>query len=546
MGDLIENSSASANINRDVSHKNYQMKKSQNDWKIDLYSEFISWKEESQRQFSNIIDSHSNIIDTHSSSIEKTINELLADVGDLQAQLSVITKERNDLLKTVKNLRGDVKQVNENLSFTQTHSEPEDYYDQSTEVYISEEEVSEVKEEDTERTRFSTEPDNQVDHIDNANVAVSTVRKHQEYPTNDDNHFNYSVFNQMADDYVQNAVRDEEVTRDNSDGGERQEKTVMRVESKFSSLKSNCIKRITNWPVNLFYLEECICPECKVTFSTHANLRIHLKNVHSQNETSQRVRSEELWGQGDLIKRSEVELKQDIKIYDNQLTTQRNNPEGNEKLIAHTNAVKDKEVKKEECGHTASDQRALMSRSHNNMGGGKFKCEQCPYQTAYQKDLTRHLKGVHEKIKKVKSHVCRDCNYTASENSKLRAHINAVHENFKKFNCEQCAYTAAYKGALRIHIKGVHDNMRMKCEHCPYETSNTSNLNKHIRGVHEKIKNHACKVCGYAALLRGDLKKHIAAVHEGIRKHVCGECTFASSEKSSLRKHKETMHNNYQ
>ena len=130
MGDLSGNSSLSAGINRGISHKNYQMSKSQNDWQSDLHSELITWKEEAQRQFSNIIDSNSNIIDIHSSNIYKTINELLADVGDLQAQLSVVTEERNDLLETVKNLSGEIEQLNTKLSCTQTRSEPEDYCDQ--------------------------------------------------------------------------------------------------------------------------------------------------------------------------------------------------------------------------------------------------------------------------------------------------------------------------------------------------------------------------------------------------------------------------------
>ena len=61
----------------------------------DLLQQLSSWREESNRQFSNIIDSHT-------SSINKGINDLSEEVCDLRTKLSVITQERNNLLQNVK------------------------------------------------------------------------------------------------------------------------------------------------------------------------------------------------------------------------------------------------------------------------------------------------------------------------------------------------------------------------------------------------------------------------------------------------------------
>ena len=62
----------------------------------------IVWREESHREFSNVLQ-------FHSSSINKGISNLVEEVNDLQVKLSVITKERNDLLETVHNLSDDIR-----------------------------------------------------------------------------------------------------------------------------------------------------------------------------------------------------------------------------------------------------------------------------------------------------------------------------------------------------------------------------------------------------------------------------------------------------
>lgn len=75
----------------------------------DFFSKLNSWMEESQRQFSNLVNSHS----TH---ITKGFNELDAEVGQLHAELSAIKKERAVLLETVSHLNSEIRQQKDNLS----------------------------------------------------------------------------------------------------------------------------------------------------------------------------------------------------------------------------------------------------------------------------------------------------------------------------------------------------------------------------------------------------------------------------------------------
>ena len=83
----------SSDSNRDAWLKLKKMSKSQKDCQgevMDLFQKLASWKEESQRQFSNIMN-------FHSTSITNGISGLVGEFFDLKAQLSVTTKERDDL-----------------------------------------------------------------------------------------------------------------------------------------------------------------------------------------------------------------------------------------------------------------------------------------------------------------------------------------------------------------------------------------------------------------------------------------------------------------
>ena len=54
------------------------------------------WREESHKDFSNIIQ-------FHSTNINEGINDLVQEVSNLKFNLSMITRERNDLIETVCN-----------------------------------------------------------------------------------------------------------------------------------------------------------------------------------------------------------------------------------------------------------------------------------------------------------------------------------------------------------------------------------------------------------------------------------------------------------
>ena len=83
-----------------------------------LFKKLSSWKEGSQREFSNIIN-------YHSSSINKGINDLVQEVCSLKSKLSVITTERNELLERVDKLSVEIKELSTKLEMVQDFPDPE-------------------------------------------------------------------------------------------------------------------------------------------------------------------------------------------------------------------------------------------------------------------------------------------------------------------------------------------------------------------------------------------------------------------------------------
>ena len=73
-----------------------------------LFDKLMTWKEESQRQISNILE-------THGSNIQNGIHDLEEQVSSIQAELLVLRKERTVLLETVEYLHGEIKQLNSKL-----------------------------------------------------------------------------------------------------------------------------------------------------------------------------------------------------------------------------------------------------------------------------------------------------------------------------------------------------------------------------------------------------------------------------------------------
>ena len=169
-----------------------------------------------------------------------------------------------------------------------------------------------------------------------------------------------------------------------------------------------------------------------------------------------------------------------------------------------------------------------------------FRCDKCPYTSAYKKNLRAHKERVHENIK---NHACEKCKFASHSKSDLKKHIKEVHANIREHVCKECGHAFSRKSSFNQHMVSVHNREpKFSCDMCPYTSEIKNGLRVHKERVHDKIKNHACELCRYATHSTSDLRKHIEGVHAKIRNHVCTECGSAFSQNGSLYQHMRSVH----
>ena len=90
-----------------------------------------------------------------------------------------------------------------------------------------------------------------------------------------------------------------------------------------------------------------------------------------------------------------------------------------------------------------------------------------------------------------------------------------------KYNCNVCNKSFAFKTGLSRHIKVVHEGIKKyECETCNKVFAQSEHLNSHQSAVHEGIKKYECKTCDKAFSQLHSLKDHQLAIHDGV-KHAC-------------------------
>ena len=157
------------------------MKKNHKDCRTetrDFLKELWSWKEESNRKFFNIINSHRHNIDNG-------IRDLVEEVSGLQGELSDIKQEKNVLQETVDELHGEIRQLNGKL---QALSEPGHYLNMDNDTEgndISGKEFLYTAEYDIERPEMSSGYYDQEISIGYAAVSDEAMKKQSKNQFND-------------------------------------------------------------------------------------------------------------------------------------------------------------------------------------------------------------------------------------------------------------------------------------------------------------------------------------------------------------------------
>ena len=400
------------------------MMETQNDTKSELLKKLSSFREEFQREMVNLITSYSGKIDND-------MSYLADEVCDLQEKLSAKTDNYDQLFVTVKELKDENENLRNKLEVSNTRPEPENPDQDSEEMgrdvlfqKSNKEEDDEVKNEDIEESlQHSCEGDFEWPAMQNYDQVI-------EENTN-----------------VNGATNDIET------------------------------------------LPQFKCDQCPFKASHKYYLDIHIRRRHDKSKIRKHVC--------------------------------------------------------QDCGSAFRDKPGLKNHTINvhNVGGERLKCLSCSYETPLKGNLERHTRVVHDKIM---SHICKDCGSAFSDKRYLKEHTTKAHDlGGGKFKCSKCPYETVAKRNLGVHIRVVHDKMRGHiCKECGYAASHPSTLKKHIKYKHENIKDQFCQECEFATSRKETLQNHVRALHNVGQKFSCDQCPYESSWKTLVARHKRKKHQN--
>ena len=169
-----------------------------------------------------------------------------------------------------------------------------------------------------------------------------------------------------------------------------------------------------------------------------------------------------------------------------------------------------------------------------------IKCDICGNIFTTPRNLSQHIKRIHDKIKDIK---CDICGKMFAGPTDIRTHKTHVHKGVKNYNCEFCHKAFNNLSGLRNHIKCIHDKVKDQiCDICGKGFSLKIILDLHVKNVHNKIKDHPCTHCEKMFGTKSDAKKHIVLVHEGVKKYICDTCGRAFQTPNCLKNHVKYIH----
>merc|ERR1719430_1121129 len=118
---------------------------------------------------------------------------------------------------------------------------------------------------------------------------------------------------------------------------------------------------------------------------------------------------------------------------------------------------------------------------------------------------------------KKKKLLCMQCDYITDSTYKLEGHVNSIHENKTPYKCDECEYETAFEMNLSRHVKFEHFDRLFKCESCSMVTPSKIKLRIHAdicagdnsqnsEDGNQNISTHASSI--YDEILNANLPLH--------------------------------------
>ena len=193
------------------------------------------------------------------------------------------------------------------------------------------------------------------------------------------------------------------------------------------------------------------------------------------------------------------------------------------------------------CKAIVSNASYLKKHKRNSHGkdNKRHKCEQCNYQCVEKGMMTAHIEMVHLKIRNFK---CEICSHAFYRKTALQRHTKMVHEQVEKlFSCDQCEFQTNYERNLNGHKDRVHLGLRpYKCDTCEQTFKDLSARSAHKRRVHN-VKNFTCEHCGKKYYELTKFNEHKARQHQDgtLPEFKCDQCDWSTTFFAFMKTHKE-------
>ena len=390
-----------------------------------LIDKLFSWRDESHRQMSEILDYHRKGID-------ESFNNMFEEFSHLQGQVSTLREERGKLLMSVDNLNQDIQKLSAKV--LNTHAEQNSVVLGSSSPTVREEPLEMLKVHKKVKNKENSR--GKGDMMDRCSEPQKKV-----YPKDIKNEVSQSIpIDKM----------DLETGHKNSEANNEQKIDTQSASELKKAWTNNQLVDPTSINTITENIEECIeegyglyhfAEQMSETQQNNSS-EIGVSNV----ETNHGTQEENMDPTLKVLSRSKLQ----------------DSDKGTEHKKSHNKKAglgKGTEAKCEQCQFKTVWKTALnrhIRTVHNKIRN--HKCGLCGFSFAQKSTLQHHVEAVHKKLRK---HVCEECGYSATQKSNIRTHMKRAHsfgskQSEQMLHCGYCEYFTRGEKNFRRHMASIH------------------------------------------------------------------------------------------